>query len=149
MIQRCPACNARLGTATACPRCGVELRQILGCESLAEQWLSVAMQSLAAGRPAIAVPALLRSLSFKQTPPAKLLHGFLIRQLYRALYDQLGQQRWPVARETLSQLRTLQGGNDALDRFAEMIDQLAGAVGTPPPPSFKSENPSTNRSEIS
>ncbi|MDT4331650.1 hypothetical protein ACQE3E_13065 [Methylomonas sp. MED-D] len=149
MIQRCPACNARLGTATACPRCGVELRQVLGCESLAEQWLSVAMQSLAAGRPAIAVPALLRSLSFKQTPPAKLLHGFLIRQLYRALYDQLGQQRWPAARETLSQLRTLQGGNDALDRFAEMIDQLVGAVDTPPPPSFKSENPSTNRSEIS
>lgn len=107
------------------------------------------MQSLAAGRPAIAVPALLRSLSFKQTPPAKLLHGFLIRQLYRALYDQLGQQRWPAARETLSQLRTLQGGNDALDRFAEMIDQLVGAVDTPPPPSFKSENPSTNRSEIS
>ncbi|WGS84209.1 hypothetical protein [Methylomonas sp. UP202] len=149
MIQRCPACNARLGTASACPRCGVELRQILGCESLAEQWLSVAMQSLAAGRPAIAVPALLRSLSFKQTPPAKLLHGFLIRQLYRALYEQLGQQRWPEARATLCLLHDLQGGNDALSRFGEMIDQLAGAVDTPPPPSFKSENPSTNRSEIS
>ncbi|OAI16790.1 hypothetical protein A1355_09665 [Methylomonas koyamae] len=148
-MQRCPACNARLGADTLCPRCGAELKHIFRSERLAEQWLGVAMQSLAAGRSAIAVPALLRSLSFKQTPQAKLLHGFLIRQLYRALYDQLGQQRWLAARETLSQLRTLQGGNDALDRFAEMIDQLAGAVDTPPPPSFKSENPSTNRSEIS
>lgn len=149
MIPRCPACNARLGAATACPRCGVELRQILGCERLAEQWLSVAMQSLGAGRPAIAVAALLRSLSFKQTPPAKLLRGFLIQRLYQMLYRHLDQRHWPAARETLSQLQALQGANDALDRFAEMIEQLDSAADTPLPAPFKSENPSTNRSEIS
>jgi len=125
VIPRCPACNARLGAATACPRCGAELQHIFRSQRLAEQWLGVALQTTRAGRLAIAVPAVLRSLSFKQTPAAKLLHGFLIQQLYRTLYENLGRQDWQEARGMLSLLQMLQADNETLRRFAEMIAQLS------------------------
>ncbi|WP_225616287.1 hypothetical protein [Methylomonas albis] len=124
-MQRCPACNARLGATTLCPRCGAELKQIVRSQRLAEQWLGVAMQSLAAGRPAIAVPALLRSLSFKQTPAAKLIKGFMVQRLYRTLYDNVAEQRWPEARDILGHLRMLEGPNESLRRFDEMIGHLS------------------------
>ncbi|WP_190303278.1 MULTISPECIES: hypothetical protein [Methylomonas] len=127
-MQRCPACNARLGSAPVCPRCGAELSRILRSERLGEQWLSVTLQSLGAGRVALAAPAVMRSLSFKQTPAGHLLKGFLIKTLYRMLYDSLGSQHWQEAAKLLGLLRCLQGENPALTRFAEMIGHLS----TPP-----------------
>ncbi|OAH97826.1 hypothetical protein A1353_22425 [Methylomonas methanica] len=124
-MQRCPACNARLGKATLCPRCGADLKQIVRSERAAEQWLSVSLQSTGAGRMDVAVPAVLRSLSFKQTPAAKLLRGFLVQRLYRTLYDTVAEQRWPEARDILGHLRMLEGQNETLRRFDEMIGQLS------------------------
>ncbi|WP_020484097.1 hypothetical protein [Methylomonas sp. MK1] len=125
MIQRCPACNARLGAATLCPRCGAELKQIVRSERVAQQWLSVSLQSAEAGRLDLAVPAVLRSLSFKQTLAAKLLRGFLVQRLYRTLYDTVAQQRWPEAHDILGHLRMLEGQNETLRRFDDMIGQLS------------------------
>ncbi|OAI10905.1 hypothetical protein [Methylomonas methanica] len=124
-MQRCPACNARLGAATLCPRCGADLKQIVRSERVAEQWLSVSLQSTGAGRMDVAVPAVLRSLSFKQIPAAKLLRGFLVQRLYRMLYDTVAEQRWPEARDILGHLRMLEGQNETLRRFDEMIGQLS------------------------
>jgi uncharacterized protein (DUF111 family) len=125
VIQRCPACNARLGAATLCPRCGAELKQIVRSERAAEQWLSVSLQSAGAGWMDVAVPAVLRSLSFKQIPAAKLLRGFLVQRLYRMLYDTVAEQRWPEAHDILGHLRMLEGQNETLRRFDEMIGQLS------------------------
>jgi hypothetical protein len=124
-MQRCPACNARLGADTLCPRCGAELKQIFRSERLAEQWLGVALQTTRAGRTAVAVPALLRSLSFKQTPAAKLVKGFMVQRLYRTLYDNVAERRWPEARDILGHLRMLEGQNESLRRFDEMIGHLS------------------------
>lgn len=124
-MQRCPACNARLGAATLCPRCGAELKQIVRSERAAEQWLSVSLQSAGAGWMDVAVPAVLRSLSFRQIPAAKLLRGFLVQRLYRMLYDTVAEQRWPEAHDILGHLRMLEGQNETLRRFDEMIGQLS------------------------
>ena len=124
-MQRCPACNARLSAGTNCPRCGADLSQVIRSERLAEQWLSVSLQSLSVGRPDLAVAAIRRSLSFKQMPEAKLVKGFLIKLQYKALYDKVGQQYWPEARNTLDRLRILQGENETLLRFDEMIGYLS------------------------
>ncbi|OQW72702.1 MAG: hypothetical protein BVN35_13650 [Proteobacteria bacterium ST_bin11] len=124
-MQRCPACNARLGAATLCPRCGAELKQIILSERVAEQWLSVSLQSTGGGRMNVAVPAVLRSLSFKQTPAAKLLRGFLVQRLYRTLYVTVAEQCWPEALDTLGYLRMLEGQNETLRRFDEMIGHLS------------------------
>lgn len=133
-MQRCPACNARLSAGQICPRCGVDLGRVLRCERLAEQWLSVALQSLQAKRADVAVSALLRSLSFKQTPTANLVKSFLIEYLYRALYENLAQKHWQEAADIVNDLRKLQGQNEALSRFDQLIahlSALSAAVASP------------------
>lgn len=124
-MQRCPACNARLSAGLVCPRCGADLSRIFRCERLAEQWLSVGLQSLQAGRADVAVSALLRSLSLKQTPGAKLIKSFLIEHQYRALYENLEQRHWQKAADIVSGLLKLQGENEALRRFDELIGHLS------------------------
>jgi len=124
-MQRCPACNARLGALTLCPRCGAELKQIIRSQRLAEQWLSVSLQSAGYGLMDVAVPAVLRSLSFRQTPAAKLVKGFLVQRLYRTLYQDVAERRWPEARDVLGHLRMLEGRNETLHRFYDMIDHLS------------------------
>lgn len=124
-MQRCPACNARLGAATLCPRCGADLSRVILSDRLAEQWLSVALQSLHAGRADVAVPAICRSLSFKRVPAAKLVKGFLIQHQYQALYQSLGQRSWREADDTVNRLRILQGENETLRRFDELIQYLS------------------------
>ncbi|MBS4049701.1 MAG: hypothetical protein KGZ69_00660 [Methylomonas sp.] len=124
-MQRCPLCSARLSEAPVCPRCGTELHRVLRSGRLAKAWLSVSLQTLHAGRADVAVLAIRRSLSFKQTPEAKLLKGFLIRRQYRALYQSLGQQNWREARGILDGLRALQGDSETLLRFAELVGYLS------------------------
>lgn len=124
-MQRCPACNARLSAGEICPRCGADLGRVFRCERLAEQWLSVALQSLRAGRADVAVSALLRSLSLKQTPAANLVKSFLIEHQYRALYENLAQRHWQKAADIVSGLRKLQGQNEALRRFDQLIGHLS------------------------
>lgn len=124
-MQRCPACNARLTTATICPRCAADLSPILRSERLAEQWLSVSLQSLHAGRADVAVLAIGRSLSFKQTPVTKLVKGFLIQHQYQAFYQSVGQQCWHEAGVIVERLRLLQGQNEALQRFDELLGYLS------------------------
>ena len=127
-MQRCPACNARLSAGSLCPRCGADLSRIQRCERLAEQWLSVSLQTLQAGKADVAVAAIERSLSFKQTQAAKLVKGFLIQHQYQALYESLGQQHWQEAGHILARLRRLQGDNEVLRRFTELIAYLSAGL---------------------
>ncbi|MCQ8102755.1 hypothetical protein NP590_01455 [Methylomonas sp. SURF-2] len=124
-MQRCPVCNARLNGAPACPRCGAELGRIRRGERLAEQWLSVALQSLSAGQASLAAAAVMRSLSFRQGPEAELLKGFLLRQQYRRFYQGVGRQNWPEAENALDCLRQLRGDSETLLRFTELLAYLS------------------------
>lgn len=124
-MQRCPACDARLKDLSQCSRCGADLSRIMRCERLAEAWLSVSLQALQANRADVAVPAICRSLSFRQMPAAKLLKGFLIQHQYRALYESLGLQSWQDAGDIVDRLRILQGDNETLQRFDELLGYLS------------------------
>lgn len=124
-MQRCPCCNARLKSDPQCPRCGADLTRALRCEQLAQAWLSVALQTLNAGQADIAVAALKRSISFKQTQVARLFRAFLIQQQYRLLYDTIGQKQWLAARQAIARLRSLMGDNESLQRFVALIEHLA------------------------
>ncbi|AEF99374.1 hypothetical protein [Methylomonas methanica] len=131
-MQRCPCCNARLKSDPQCPRCGADLAGALHCEQLAQTWMSVALQTLNAGQADIAVAALQRSLSFKQTPAARLFRDFLIQQQYRLLYDSIGQKQWPAARQAIARLQRLMGDNEALQRFVALVGHLAADCDDPP-----------------
>jgi hypothetical protein len=140
-MQRCPCCNARLAAEPLCARCGADLRPALRCEQLAEQWLSLSLQSLNVGQADVAVAAIKRSLSFKQTQAGRLFRDFLVRHLYQALYDCLGQKRWGAARQTVARLQVLLGENETLSRFLAMIEYLssqkdAGGLSSSPLGSF-------------
>lgn len=133
-MQRCPCCNARLSAASLCPRCGAELDRAMRCESLAKLWLSVSLQMLDADQADIAVAAVQRSLSFKQTQEARVFRDFLVQHQYQALYRHLEHNQWQEARQTLTRLRVLQGESEALRRFLELIEhlELASQVSTIP-----------------
>jgi hypothetical protein len=96
---------------------------------LAELWLSVSLQALQAGCPEIAVRAVNRSVSFKQTRQARVFLEFLIRHQYNALYDHLARRQWQNALQTLSRLHVLQGDTETLSRFKELIDRAANLLG--------------------
>lgn len=124
-MQRCPCCNARLRAESVCPRCSADLSRVLQCEQLAQAWLTVALQSLAAGQASISIAAVKRSLSFKQTQAARLFHDFLIHHQYQALYQNIERKQWPQAQQTLARLRALMGDNESLQRFFALIEYLA------------------------
>lgn len=124
-MQRCPCCNARLSAEPLCPRCGADLSRALGCEHLAKLWLSASLQTLTAGQPDIAVAAIERSLSFKQTQAARLFRDFLVQHQYRALYEYLAQKQWQDARQTIAGLHVLQGDNESLSRFLALLEHLS------------------------
>lgn len=129
-MQRCPCCNARLNGDSLCSRCGADLGRVMSCEQLAGEWLSTAWQMMCADKPDVAVQALNRSLSFKQTRAAQVFRQFLVHHQYRALYACLAQQNWQNARLTLAVLRALHGDNETLSRFQGLIDFLsAGDAG--------------------
>lgn len=124
-MQRCPCCNARLSAEPVCPRCGADLGRALRCEHLAKLWLSVSIQTLNAGQTTIAVAAIERSLSFKQTQAARLFRDFLVQHQYQALYEHLAQKQWQDARQTIAGLHVLLGDNEALSRFLALIEHLS------------------------
>ena len=124
-MQRCPCCNARLKAEPFCPRCGADLSRALECEQLAEAWLSIALQSLSVGQAGIAIAAVKRSLSFKQTQAACLFQDFLIHHQYQVLYQNIARKQWSLAQQTLARLRALMGDNESLQRFFALIEHLA------------------------
>lgn len=126
-MQRCPACTARLNASALCPRCGADLSRALQCEKLSKLWLTLALQMLDAKLPDIAIAAVDRSLSFKQTPGARLFRDFLVQHQYQALYECLAQQHWPAARQTLVNLHKLLGDNETLRRFQGLLEHLLAA----------------------
>ena len=140
-MQRCPCCNARLKSDPQCPRCGADLARALRCEQLAQTWLSVALQTLNAGQADIAVAALRRSLSFKQTQAAKFFRAFLIQRQFLLLYDSIGQKQWPSARQAIARLQSLMGDNEALQRFVALVGHLAADCDNPP---VSNQEPSPN-----
>ena len=126
-MQRCPVCTARLSTSSICPRCGTDLSRVVQCEKLSKLWLTLALQMLDAKQPDIAISAVKRSLSFKQTPAARLFRDFLVQHQYQALYACLAQQHWQAAQQTVSRLHSLQGDNEALRRFQDLLKHLLAA----------------------
>ena len=48
-MQRCPACKARVGSATECRRCGCDLRGLIDLETEASRLARCALRNLAAG----------------------------------------------------------------------------------------------------
>lgn len=124
-MQRCPCCNARLGNVLSCSRCGADLSRAQRCEELANAWLSVSLQSLEAGHADVAVAAVKRSLSFKQTQVARVFCDFLVQHQYQALFEHLAQKQWQSARQTIERLRLLQGDSETLNRFAALIVHLS------------------------
>lgn len=128
-MGRCPCCNARLSAEPVCPRCKADLGPVLRSEQMAGLWLSLSLQALQAGRPEIAVRAVNRSLSFKQTRQARVFREFLIRHQYNALYDHLAKLQWQNARQALSCLHVLQGDIETLSRFKELIDHAVNMLG--------------------
>ena len=129
-MQRCPCCNARLSGDPVCSRCAADLTQALYSEQLAKQWLSVSLQALQAGRSELAVLAVNRSISFKQTRHARVFREFLIRHQYDALYESLACQCWQDARRALARLRILLGNVETLIRFEELIEHASARVVT-------------------
>jgi hypothetical protein len=95
------------------------------CEQLSKLWLTLALQILNAQQVDIAIAAVDRSLSFKQTPEARLFRDFLVQHQYQSLYECLAQQDWQAARQTLGRLHSLQGDNEALRRFQALIKHLS------------------------
>ena len=126
-MQRCPACSARLGSSPLCPRCGADLGRVLQGEKLSKLWLTLALQLLNAQQAELAIAAVDRSLSFKQTLEARLFRDFLLQHQYQALYERLAQQRWPAARQTLVNLHKLQGDHETLRRFQGLLAHLTAA----------------------
>jgi hypothetical protein len=128
-MQRCPCCNARLRAEPVCSRCGADLSGALRCEELAKLWLSVSLQTLHAGQPDVAVAAIERSLSFKQTHAARLFRDFLVQHQYRTLYEHLAQKQWQDARRTVARLTVLLGDNESLNRFLAFIEHSSAKPG--------------------
>jgi hypothetical protein len=124
-MQRCPCCHARLSAAPLCPRCGADLSPVIRCEHLAKDWLGVSLQALNSGATDLAIAAVKRSLSYKQTIEAQRFEGFLVQHQYQALYVNLARKQWQDARQTITRLRILQGDNDALPRFQCLVDYLS------------------------
>ncbi len=124
-MQRCPACTARLSASPLCPRCGADLSRALQCATLSKLWLTLALQMLNTQQADIAIAAVDRSLSFKQTPEARLFRDFLVQDQYQALYENLAQQHWPAVRQTLGRLHSLQGDNETLRRFQGLLEHLS------------------------
>ena len=124
-MQRCPACTARLSASPVCQRCGADLSRALYCEKLAKLWLTLALKMLNAQQADIAIAAVERSLSFQQTPAARLFRDFLVQHQYQALYECLAQQQLQSAQQTLDRLRTLQGNNETLRRFQGLLAHLS------------------------
>jgi hypothetical protein len=128
-MQRCPACNARLPPGQLCPRCGADLGRALHCEFLSKLWLTFSIQMLNADQADIAIAAVERSLSFKQTQAARLFRDFLVQHQYRALYECLAQKHWSAARQTLVRLHLLLGDNESLSRFRALLEHLSKKPG--------------------
>jgi hypothetical protein len=95
------------------------------CESLGKLWLTLSIQMLNADQPDIAIAAVERSLSFKQTPAARLFRDFLVQHQYQALYERLAQKHWQAARQTLARLHYLRGDIETLRRFQELTEHLS------------------------
>ena len=124
-MQRCPACTARLNASPLCPRCGADYSRTVQCKELSKLWLTLALQMLNAKQTDIAIAAVDRSLSFKQTTEARVFRDFLVHHQYQALYECLARQDWQMAHQTLGRLQSLQGDTETLQRFQGLLKHLS------------------------
>ena len=113
-MERCPCCNARLTGSQFCPRCQADLGSVLGSEQLARYWLSNALQYWLARNPQMAILALTKSISLKQSPLALIFRDFMIRQQYPNVLDLLEKKAFAEAKELLLYLRALNPHNKFL-----------------------------------
>lgn len=116
-MERCPCCNARLTGAKFCPRCQADLGSVLGSEKLARLWLNEALQFWLASEPKIAILALTKSISLKQTPLALVFRDFIIRQHSQYVLGLLVNKSYREANESLLLLQALNPHNKILRKL--------------------------------
>lgn len=73
ILERCPACRARLAESAVCPRCGCDFTLVRLAEEQAERQLTQAMRAFAVGDPATAREQVSGSLASKQLRLAQAL----------------------------------------------------------------------------
>jgi len=121
-MERCPCCKARLAGADVCPRCQADLVAVIGCEQRAQYWLAAAVGFWGEHEPRLAMPALLKSLRFKQTVSAQVFCDFVIREQGQEVLALLAENKLAEAERLLCLLRELQPGN-------ALFKQLQGFAG--------------------
>jgi hypothetical protein len=78
LLERCPACRARLAQSALCPRCGCDFALVRQAEEQARSLLEQAIRTLAGGDPAGARVQIRRSLASRRLHLAQALESFLI-----------------------------------------------------------------------
>ncbi|MBP6709179.1 MAG: hypothetical protein KA223_08465 [Candidatus Accumulibacter sp.] len=78
LLERCPACRARLAESALCPRCGCDFALVRQAEEQARSLLEQAIRTLAGGDPAGARVQIRRSLASRRLHLAQALESFLI-----------------------------------------------------------------------
>jgi len=106
-MERCPCCNARLTGENLCPRCQADLSSVLGSEELARHWLNKTVHFWLAGEPQMAILALTKSLSVKQTPLTLVLCDFIVEQECKNVLRLLEKKDFAGAKQSLSLLHEL------------------------------------------
>ena len=76
-MERCPNCRARYREGQECPRCGMDLSQLLALEAEAERWEGHAVKLLLSGEFDHAVMAAEQATALQQRPLAALLPDFV------------------------------------------------------------------------
>lgn len=123
-MERCPCCNARLSGVMTCPRCQADLGGIIGSEQLAQRYLQNAMEYWFADNPQLAIPALTKSINFKQTPSALVFRDFITRQQCRKAMALLANKQQAEAEKLLSLLLKLNPDNEFLKQLYAFTDYL-------------------------
>ena len=123
-MERCPCCNARLGTATLCPRCKADLNTVICSEKAAQYWLSKAIQNLQESKTEQSIDALGVSLRLKKTELALVFRDFLIRQQCQNILDLLAQKQVLPAKQQLYKMRNLLPHSKLLQQLHTFTDYL-------------------------
>ena len=123
-MERCPCCKARLTGAQFCPRCQADLAGVLGCETLARNWLINAVKFWDARESKMAILALSKSIYLKQTPLALIFRDLIIRKQCQNVLELLEKKEFAVAKESLSLLRDLNPQNKFLKKLYRFTKYL-------------------------
>ncbi len=123
-MERCPCCKSRLRESTICPRCQADLSGIINTEQLAEAWLTNAIQYWKEQKIKQSIGALEHSIHLKKTELAFAFRGFLIKQQYQNILQQLTQNNIFPAKNQLFKIRRLFPYSALLRQLNDFTDYL-------------------------